>query len=125
MIDSDSITIADLQSIHQGGRIGRRLASTYVNRLRKFWCPFVQSRRKCDRMCSANSMCADNIRQIVSEMHGDIKDPAAILVYRIRNHRARVSEELSAQEKEPIRRNLLGEVENKNPFELLRATWDL
>ena len=119
MIDHAGITVSELQEIYS---INRRLASTYVNRLRKYWCPFIVSKGKCDRMCAVT--CAENIQLIVSGVHSDADQPIAVLVWRIRNRKAELAEQLSAQEKEKIRTNKLGEVVNRNPFEQLRVAGD-
>jgi hypothetical protein len=116
MIDIEGITVSELQDICP---INRRLASTYVNRLRKYWCPFIVSNGKCNRMCTVT--CGEEIRVIVSGIHADAAQPVAVLVWRIRNRKAQIAEQQSAQEKEPIRRNKLGEVVSKNPFEQLRV----
>jgi len=119
LIDHAGITVSELQEIHL---VNRRLASTYVNKLRKYWCPFMASNRKCDRMCAVT--CAENVRLIVSDFKGDVRNPIGIVVWRIRNQKAKLAEQWSAEQKEPIRRNKLGEVISRNPFEALRISGD-
>ena len=115
MIESDGITVAELQSIHP---FGYRTACKYVSKLQQYWCPFMVSNRKCDRMCTVT--CAEYVQSVVYNFKGE-QAPIGIVVWRIRNLKAKLVEQWSAQEKEPIKRNKLGEVVNRNPFEQLRS----
>jgi hypothetical protein len=119
MLDREGITVADLTAITP---TNRRVACSFVSQIRKYWCPFMVSNRKCDRMCAVT--CAENIRSLVSDFKGDVDRPVGLLIWRIRNLRAKLSEQWSAEQKEPIRRNKLGEVVSRNPFEALRISGD-
>jgi hypothetical protein len=121
MIDKEGITVTDLRSIHPFPQQYRDTC-IFVSQIKKHYCPFMVSNRKCDRMCAVT--CAENIRSLVSDFKGDVDRPVGLLIWRIRNLRAKLSEQWSAERKEPIGRNMLGEVVSRNPFEALRISGD-
>lgn len=96
----------------------RRETSFYVEKLRAHWCPFVKSKGLCDRKCSTNDFCAGNVLEMVSNIR-DARSTMAVLTWRIRNQKARISEQMAAEEHEPIERNTYGEIVTGNVFSKL------
>jgi hypothetical protein len=116
-LDKPEITMVELSKIFM---TDRRTVSLYTNKLRKYWCPFVQSNGKCDHKCSTG-FCASHVLEIVSKIFDTARSKEAVLLFRIRNEKARVAEELSRQEKEPIQLTILGEVRTENIFNQMMA----
>ena len=112
-MEPTGITMVELSNIFQ---TDQRTCSNYTSLLRKYWCPFVLSNGKCDRMCLANKLCAIHIREIVSTDLSAARNREAVLTYRIRNEKARVLEQWSKEAKEPIVLTGLGEVRTENIF---------
>lgn len=113
----DEFSVSDLRQIQ---RLPFKLEPPFINRIRRYWCPYAQSKGFCDHACSANPFCAENIYQAINEIK-DADDPVAILVYRLRRQKARMSEELAAAEHSPIGRNPLGEAVSGDAFSRIKV----
>ncbi len=112
-MDIPGITMVELSTLVT---TDRRTLSLYLSKLRKYWCPFVVSLGKCSQACSTDPFCAPHVLEILSGDFTTARSLDAVILYRIRNEKARVSEELSRQEKEPIQRTILGEIRTENIF---------
>ena len=112
------ITMVELSKLSD---VGQRLGSSCVSTLRKYWCPFVLSKGRCDRMCAENHLCAENVRFFMNDIE-KAETPTALLIWRIRNGKAKINEQISAEEKEPIKVNQLGEVVTGDVFARIGAT---
>jgi len=112
------ITMVELSKLSD---VGQRMNSSCASILRKYWCPFVLSKGRCDRMCADNPLCAQNVRFFMNDIE-KAETPAALLIWRIRNGKAKINEQISAAEKEPVKVNQLGEVVTGDVFARIEAS---
>ena len=108
------ITVHELSEFYEADRIK---LSKIVSKLRKEWCPFAQKVGRCDFMCSANPFCVEHITEILA-IKGEPRDEYAVLMYRIRNERAKISE---TREQPTLDVNRFGEIKNDWQTILRRA----
>jgi hypothetical protein len=87
------ITVVELSRL---AAVDGRHKSQYVNRIRIYWCRKMESRGKCNLPCSS-STCAAHLKNILSGIRTEeVRAPAAVLVWRIRNEIASMDEQQEA-----------------------------
>lgn len=80
----------ELAAIHPGSR---QQLSYDTGLIRKHWCPFIASLGRCNRMCSENPICSNNLTTVYEGIHSTARSREAVFIWRIRDIRSKLRDQ--------------------------------